>query len=158
MTNQLGNEFFAIQLVENEKLYEPLSLIEILELNSAKSLAVLKGKGIDGQSVVSMNRYKKGLVYYVGTDCNDIEFYENIVGFIRSELKIKPLLELPQGLEVVSRVTENKEYVFVLNYTRIQQPFVLAEEMLEILSNKSVSGKFHLAPLDVAIFERNLVK
>jgi beta-galactosidase len=157
VADQLSNESFFIEFNGSNNNYEPLSLIEKLEVTTAKSIAVMRGRGIEGCNVVTVNNYKKGMVVYVGTDCNNVSFYEEIIGIVNQTLAIEPILRVPAGMEVVSRSTPDSEYIFVLNYTRLPQTIILPERLNELISNLECSGNYTVEPLGVALFERKLV-
>lgn len=152
--NQLKNEIFFIEVISSKNKFEPLSVIEKLEPTTAKTIVVAKGRGIEGASIATINQYKKGVVVYVGADCNNVSFYEEIIGSLKPYFQMKPILDVPPGMEVVSRKKGNKEYIFVLNYTRLQQIVKLPVLLNELLTNTSVSGNFAIAPLGVAVFEK----
>jgi beta-galactosidase len=154
--NQLKNEQFFLEVVGSKNKFEPLSVIEKLEPTTAKTIVVAKGRGIEGASIATINQYNKGVVVYVGADCNNVSFYEEIIGYLKPYIQVKPILDVPSGMEVVSRKKGNKEYIFVLNYTRLEQIVKLPVVLNELLTNTSVSGNFAIAPLGVAVFEKNM--
>ena len=57
-------------------------------------------------------------------------------------LDIGPILQAPEGVEVVSRVTGSREYVFLLNLTADEKRIAIAEPALDAtLGNASKASK-----------------
>ncbi|WP_405031062.1 Beta-galactosidase C-terminal domain [Paenibacillus hexagrammi] len=67
---------------------------------------------------------------------------------------ISPLYAAPQGVEVTTRVKEEKEFTFVLNHTdQMQKMNIGKHEQKELLSGLSACGDIELPPKSVMIFE-----
>jgi beta-galactosidase len=156
--NQMHDVAFGVKFLHTGAVFEPETTIEELILEGAIPIATAYGGELTGKCAISINRYGNGYVIYVGTDSKNAAFYESLGKYIREKFDIKPLLPVPYGCEVVSRVKAGKEYIFVLNYTLKEQSFVLPMEMQEMLSGETLTGNTTIAPLDVKIFIRKITE
>ena len=152
--NEMINQKLGISFQNDAKEYEPLTIIEQLELNGATALALSSGGELTGKPVITLNHYKNGEVVYVGTDSGNPDFYTHLAKLLAAKFDIKPILEVPDGVDVMSRKKDNMEYIFVINYTNLPQIVNLPTEMKEHISNKLLKGKIVLEPLDTKIFTR----
>lgn len=150
--NQMINQKFGINFQHDAREYEPLTIIEQLELNAATALAFASGGELTGKPVITLNHYKNGNVVYVGTDSDNPDFYAHLAKILAVTFQIKPILEVPEGIDVMSRTKDNLEYIFVLNYTSLPQTITLPNEMEDHLSDQTVKGKIVLEPFGTRIF------
>jgi beta-galactosidase len=154
--NQMKNQTFSVIFPDGEKEYKPLTIIEQIELAGAKPIAFARGGELTGKAVVTMNQYRKGVVVYVGIDSENPDFYTHLAHVLAEKLDIKPILDVPAGLDVMSRANGSLQYLFVLNYTTEQQTFRLPAEMKELITNQLMKGRVKINSLGVQIFERKL--
>jgi len=154
--NQIGNEKFTIRFAGSQTAFEPFSVIEqIVPTNGNSSIEVLasvQGGAINGNPVITIHPHGKGYVVYVGTDSEDKAFYETLANALQKRFSIKPILSVPTGVEVVSRITDKKEYVFVLNYLPEPVKITLPREMDELISQTKQSGQVEIEPIGVRLF------
>ena len=94
----------------------------------------------------------KGHVIFVGTDSRDLDFYEAIADMLAAQFSIAPLLDVPPGIEVVSRrsVKTKAEYLFLMNWSSEPRRVSLPRPYLD-RANRQVTNSFELASLDAAI-------
>jgi beta-galactosidase GanA len=152
--NQMKNQTFALVFPDDKKEYQPLTVIEQLELNGAQPIAFVSGGELTGKAVIALNHYKKGAIVYVGTDSDDPDFYAHWANLLTEKFEIKPILEVPAGLDVISRTKDSTEYIFILNYTTLAQTVKLPKEMEELITNQHVKGKMEIEPLGVRILAK----
>jgi len=115
--NQMKNQTFGLNFPGLKTVFQPLTLIEQIELKGAEALAFVSGSGLEGKPVVTLNKWENGYVVYVGSDYGDIGFYEAWAEILISKFAIQPILNVPKGVDVLSRFKGNKEFIFLLNYT-----------------------------------------
>ncbi len=152
--NQMINQKFGIIFPDDNCEYEPLSIIELLELNGAKPLAYASGGELSGKPTVTLNYYKNGAVVYVGTDSDNPSFYAHLTKLLAVKFQIKPILKVPAGVDVMSRTKDKLEYIFILNYTSFPQAVTVPDGMEDQISNQTVKGKIVLEPFDTRVFTR----
>ncbi|MEW9050083.1 MAG: beta-galactosidase trimerization domain-containing protein [Neobacillus sp.] len=64
---------------------------------------------------MTCNSFGKGKAYYVGTS-PDTEFLTDFVKTVCEEKEIKPVLNVPKGVEVTERRKDGRSYLFVMNH------------------------------------------
>jgi len=103
-----------------------------------------------GRPAVTRHPYERGFVFYAGTDCADVGFYEALAREAGAAGQIEPLLDAPRGVEVTTRETPETTYYFLLNLVDSAQAVPLPEPMDELIGEQRLSG-VSLAPLGVAV-------
>ena len=101
-----------------EKTYQCSHLCELVKIKEAQTLMTYAEDFYAGLPALTVNTYGKGKAYYV---CADFEqaFYDDTYSAIAQEAGLKGLLEdVPAGVEVTSRQTTDKEYLFIQNFRR----------------------------------------
>lgn len=89
---------------------------DIITLKEAESAGVYTTEYYSGETAVSVNNYGKGIVYYVGTELDDNLLNKLVFSMARqAEIEVK-YKELERGIEVASRVSDEKIYIFFLNH------------------------------------------
>lgn len=83
---------------------------DIIEPDTAKTLAVYDGEYYKGKAAVTVNSFGKGKVYYVGCDLDD-DAMSNLVRLISIDAGLD-ITDAPKGVEIVKR----KGYKIVLNH------------------------------------------
>jgi len=131
-------------------------VMEGIELHGAEVLATFRGHGMEGKPAVTLHSSGNGYVVYVGANSSDQAFYNRLFLFLADRFHIPPILPAPAGVEVVSRSTASREYIFLLNLTDTSQIVELPGSRYELVSDTHVSGKHVLAAFDVAVVEIEL--
>jgi beta-galactosidase len=98
----------------------------------------------------TINQYKKGNVIYLGV-MGDSNYYGSVAHWISGLARIKPLLELPQGVEASERWQGEKRLLFILNHHSIAKEISLNSTFFDLLSGKILSGRISIGALDVLI-------
>ena len=89
---------------------------DIIELKGASALAECASEFYAGSPAVTVNSYGEGLAYYVGNEPT-AGLMDRLVEELTEKAGVSSLLDAPEGVEVMSRRKEDKEYIFVLNHT-----------------------------------------
>ena len=105
-----------------------------------------------GKQAIARNRYGNGWAFYVGADSDDVRFYETLARVVAGTGRLRPLLEAPQGVEVVTRESSEETYYFLLNLTETSHDgIVLPRPMEDLLSGRREITTISLGPLDVCV-------
>ncbi|MDU1854431.1 MAG: beta-galactosidase trimerization domain-containing protein, partial [Clostridium baratii] len=94
---------------------------DMLKTTTAESLFMYNDEFYKKFSAVTLNKYEKGEVYYIGTGV-DNNIMDMIAKKILKEANIEAI-ESETGIEVVKRVVNNEEYYFVMNHTEKVKEF-----------------------------------
>lgn len=148
-----GQDKMEIAFAGKESAFHPRTIVESLVLEGAEALATVRGGGkMTSQPVITRNRYGKGWVFYVGTDSADEVFYETLAQSVGRTCEIKPLIEVPYGVEVTSRQDAGIIYYSLLNLTEVAQNSIrLPHPMEDCISEKAGVTHVSLGPFDVAV-------
>lgn len=127
---------------------------EAVAAGGAESLARYHGQHLEGQPAVTLHPAGRGFVVYVSFSCRDDGFFDALFAVLAQRFAIRPLLAVPQGVDVVSRTSGRNEYVFLLNDTPKPMRIALPESATELLTGRSVKDELQLDPVQLAILER----
>jgi beta-galactosidase len=129
-------------------------LCDLINLESAKALAVYGKDFYAGRPVLTENSYGKGKAYYIASDPEEgfvSDFIEELCGINGLEAPFKT----PAGVELTQRVKEDTTYTFVLNHNNSAVQIDLGREQQdELLTGKKLSGPVELESKGVLILER----
>ena len=156
-------EFDALKpyMKNKVKLAQPLGQLQneygcnlwcdMLHPTTAKTLATFGEDYYAGWPCITENQFGQGFAYYIATQ-PDVNFRKEFLNYLCQRFNIKPALEAPANVEVISRVKDGKEFIFVLNHKNetVQVPLP-AGEYEDLLGLKSIRGECVLKPKDVAI-------
>lgn len=136
--------------------YKCNKLFDIINLESARSLAVYKKDFYAGKSAMTCNDYGKGKSYYIATDPEE-KFIKNFIKNVCDEKGIAPALNVPEGVEVTKRYKNNKEFTFILNHNESEVKINLKNnKYLELLSDKMIEKEISLKAKDLLILEKDI--
>ena len=149
-----------------EKKYTCNHLCELVSVKEAQVLMTYAEDFYAGLPALTVNRWGRGKAYYV---CADFEqaFYDDIYSRIAGEAGLHGLLEtVPEGVEVTSRQTSEKEYLFIQNFRRTPVTVNLPEGKLLLdaaiaagreypeESLRSEQGERTIEPLETLVLAR----
>jgi beta-galactosidase len=128
---------------------------DILEATgNAHVLATFKGNYYDGAPALVANEIGKGTAYYFGAGFSE----QTAAAFLRKLGFAAPysdIVELPAEAELAVRVTESKEYIFVLNYMPYSIEVKVKRTLPELFTGKQISGKIQLEKYGVLVLENS---
>ena len=82
----------------------------------------------------------------------DARLYETLAGWLLNLAGVRPLLAVPEGIEVTERWHGNRRLLFVLNHTDQEQEVALDGRYTDLLdASAALEGRVTIAPLDVLI-------
>ena len=95
---------------------------------------------------VTVNRFGKGRVYYVGT-FGESQFYYDLLGRIAPEAGLSPALdtELPYGVTVGIRQSDTETYSFLQNFNKDSRELTLPFPLEDLETGGVYAGTITLA-------------
>lgn len=104
--------------LNKNKKYRCKNLCDIVDVSTAEVLGTYQLDFYKGTPAVTKNNYGQGQAFYICTDLSE-DFYDDISRHLLKEAHITPLLtEIPEGVEVSSRMDEENIYIFIQNFNR----------------------------------------
>ncbi|MDF2543613.1 MAG: pbg [Herbinix sp.] len=144
-------------VVKNKRSYQVKQICDLIHCETAQVLATYDGDFYAGQPALTVNDFGKGKAYFIAfRNNNDFEhdFYENLMEHL--DLRRALQTELPSGVTAQLRSDGEKDYIFVMNFTKEDKVVNLKEEgqLKELLSGDVVVGDLHLQGYDVKVLAR----
>ncbi|WP_392485903.1 beta-galactosidase [Haloimpatiens sp. FM7315] len=138
--------------------YEARIFCDLIHAETAKVLATYKEDFYKGMPAVTENLFGKGKAYYIAFRENDnflSDFYKSLS--IKCGLKRVLDTELPDGVTAKLRTDGEKEFIFVLNFTKDSKVMDLKNmKFKDMITSKEVKDKLHLKPYGVEILQTKL--
>jgi beta-galactosidase len=123
---------------------------DIIRLEGAEALALYECDFYKGQPALTRYKFGQGASYYLGTRperaCMDW-----LLEKVCREAGITPALDVPAGVEVVSRQHNGTSFQFLLNHNQASVEIKLGEPALDILSEVTHTQSLTLEGYGVAI-------
>ena len=153
-----GDDSRTLRAVDNPVLGLAGSLraVEALEILHARGATVLAEHTADyyaGHPAITANAFGRGHAYYLGARFDEASldaFYRPLF----DKLALRPNLDvrLPRGVTVQRRVLDAHEFLFVMNFTSLEQRVELGTRELRRLSDDArVTGTLVLEPFASAV-------
>ncbi len=137
---------------DDGKIYDCEQWCDIIETTTAKALAVYNDDYYEGKPAVTVNNYKEGKVYYVGTVFKKAYYYK-LISEILKENGIEYYDNLPDGIELSIRENERESYLFVFNNSENIQKFEAKKTYRSIVNNGMEGTCFMLKPFEMEILK-----
>ncbi|ANE47075.1 hypothetical protein SY83_13285 [Paenibacillus swuensis] len=124
---------------------------DVLKLNGAEVLATYGSHYYEGKPAVTVNRYGKGTVYYVGCDL-DTAGMTHLLKAIASEQGVRPVLSQPtEGLEAVRKRKDEQDYIMLLNHNAHALEVTLQGTYTNLHDGAVMEGRTEIAGYGVRI-------
>lgn len=124
---------------------------DILTPETAQPLATYGDRYYAGQPAVTMNRFGKGTVIYVGTQPEAGTFYDRLVSRVGEESRLTLGPRLPAGVEMATREKSGTKVTFLLNYTNQAQFVTVGTATRNALTGENEPPTFEIPPYDVKV-------
>jgi beta-galactosidase len=125
---------------------------DLVHPEGAESLASYADGFYARTPAVTRNAFGEGATYYLGT--RPEERYTNLLlERACEEAGVEAPLEVPTGVEVVRRRTENASFLFFLNHNAGAAEVPLKEPARDLLTGLEHEGMLSLEPLGVAVLQ-----
>ncbi|HEX3045057.1 MAG TPA: beta-galactosidase [Bacillota bacterium] len=129
---------------------------DVVQPISAKPLAQFGTDYYAGFPAVTVNQYGKGQAYYIATQPEPL-FLKHFLKYVCQTCGIKPPLEAPAGVEVMTRSQSDRKYLFILNHNQQPTQIPLPEGVYEdLIAKKKYQTQLELGPNGTVIL--SLVK
>ncbi len=109
----------------------------------------------EGEKVVSAYTYGKGRAYYIGTDLPQKDYCKLLEGIMEENKIHRVLMERDDKVEAISRFDEDKEYLFLFNFTSKETTVRLFDDWVDYQSKDVVDSKLELKRNGFKILERS---
>jgi len=126
---------------------------EKIECKGADTMATYRTSIDDrfnGCPAVTYNTFGKGVAIYVGTVGNS-DFTCELLKRILRNTGIKSIAKVPEGVEVIKRVKNGCEFIFVLNHSSTKKKFKVYGAKKDLLTGCDVSESLMIEPYGVQI-------
>ncbi len=129
-------------------------ICDLLHTERAQVLSVYEQDFYAGMPVLTRNQFGEGLAYYVATQSDD-SFYQKFLSELLNEKNIKPVVNVPTGVEATKRYNENGCFLFLLNHNTENTTITLEEDGVELLTGDNINKNtaFLLKAKDVKIIQ-----
>jgi len=144
-----GNEVKIVEPDISGKTYRCKVWCDVIRPKRARALGLYARDYYKGKPAVTISKYGKGHVLYVGTIMEDA-FYQALLNWLLTKVGIKPLLELPEGVELVQRLEGKAKALFLLNHSQEERRIKLNREYTDLLSGKTYKEFIDLRAKEVA--------
>ncbi len=109
---------------------------------------------LDEQVAITVKSFGRGLVYYVGAYLDD-KTQNDMLGRMAKTALVKPVFDVPPGIEVGKRTTaEKKDYWIILNHRLVKQNIALPWPVHDHLAQVDVEDELTLIPYGVAVLSK----
>jgi len=108
-----------------------------------------------GAPALTTNQYGAGKAIYIGT-ISHAPFYLDLVGYLRQQCGIHPLLKVPDAIEVSAREKDGTRVYFLLNHQSTPIRLNFYKPVHDFLTNRSFSGNYDLPPHGVLVLDEAL--
>jgi beta-galactosidase len=127
---------------------------DILQLDSARSLAEYGSDFFKGSPALTVNQFGKGKAYYVAT-LPDNEFLKQFLNQVCADQGVKPVMDAPENVEAVVRISKDNEYLFLMNHNYEAVEVTLPKGgYFDLLSQKTIMGMVNLDAVQSAILRK----
>jgi beta-galactosidase len=120
---------------------------------TAKPVVRYEPSQLASYAAATRNQFGDGIGWYVGTIVDNSAFYDKLVGQLLDDAAIKPLVQLPPGVEVSIRSRQDRALVFLINHTDESVVIKNPPGKEELLSGKAIGETLSLDAFGVAVIE-----
>ena len=130
---------------------------ELIEVESAEVLATFVDSTLSGRPAVTLNRFGAGSAQYVGTHLDASALAVSLKA-AWTRAGVKPLMEVPAGVEAVRRTLVDGSLLFLMNHSDAAVEVITAGGSVRLNGGDAATdGRVRLGPRDVAILHQSEV-
>jgi beta-galactosidase len=122
---------------------------DVLRPSTATTIAEYAGEFYAGKPAITLNRYGKGNVVYVGT-LGDRGLFDTMADWLLSLGGVEPRLT-PGGVEITERWKDGKRIMFILNHAAQDQTLWLDRSYKNLLGEGQVQGEIVVPGYEVFV-------
>jgi beta-galactosidase len=145
---------YTVGLSGTAERYTALRDMECVEMKGAEAIGLLTRPRETDMPAITAHAFGKGQVIYFAAGSSDVRFYEAVMRNLGERVGLKPLLPVPEGVDVVSRATATEEYLFVMNMTSEPRPVTTPGSCRDAMTNELVQESIVVEPFGVRVLVR----
>lgn len=134
------------------KIYSCSQWCDILTPKSAEPVAWYEDDFFAGEIAATVHEFGEGKVYYLGTVPEEA-FYVDFIRDVADNSGVHFIPDLPEGIQISTRVKGSTRYLFLMNLTRKQQTMLLDRAYRSLLDSREIGPALSMAPYAVEIVE-----
>jgi beta-galactosidase len=142
---------YRLAFDDGHRQYSVLRNMEKVAVSSAKVMAFVARPDEMLLPAITVNEADKGRVIYFAASSTEMAFYEDAFRRIQKMLALSPILNVPAGMEVVSRHAAGVEYIFLQNFLPTAQKLSLEHAYRDALTGHSYKVAMELDSFDVKV-------
>ncbi|MGN9809888.1 beta-galactosidase [Micromonospora sp. BQ11] len=151
-------EFFPLRTGERVHLDDGSTAdvwTEWLHAEGAEVLAAYADGPLPGVPAVTRHAFGDGAAWYVGTRL-DSDATDALVARLVTESGVRPVADVPAGVEVVRRRAGDRSWLFVVNHTGTAVR--VAVTGTDLLTGAACAGELTVAPGEVAVVREDVAR
>jgi len=125
---------------------------DVLQPSSATVLATYGGGPYPGDPAITSNSFGSGKAIYLGADLDPMSLARVVITLLASA-GLKSPFDVPPGVELTTRKSGSKQWVFLLNHTGATQGVTVPGQFKDLLTGATHSGKIGLDAYDVRVLQ-----
>lgn len=130
--------------------------VDLIELHTARPLAIFTQGYYEGSPAVTQNRWGRGSVFYVATEPDD-RLMEIITNYMMEHCGLTPSAAAQTGVELTVRKGRKRDYLFAMNHTEEEKTFPVSGKWTPVscvAGNEDTRGEgsCRLKPYECRIF------
>jgi beta-galactosidase len=123
---------------------------DVLQPADAQVLATYTSGADADRPAITMNSFGKGKAVYIGADLDPASL-TRVLRTLSASAGVRPLLEVPSGVEVTLRKSDRKQWIFLLNHTDASKTINISAPYTDLLSGERHTGSVTLIPYGVRV-------
>jgi beta-galactosidase len=125
---------------------------DILKPTSAEVLGTYSTGEHASKAAVTMNSFGKGKAIYMGADLHP-QTLARVLQTFSATAGVKPPLSAPIGVEVTSRASGEKRWIFILNHSAEPKKLALPGSFKDLIAGETLSGEIDLTGYAVRVLQ-----
>ncbi|HEY1719068.1 MAG TPA: beta-galactosidase [Verrucomicrobiae bacterium] len=127
---------------------------DIIEPKGCQILATYAKDFYSGKPAMTMNTFGLGKAIYIGTMSHQ-HFYHDFAGWLRQMSALRPLLKVPENVEVSMREKEGTRVFFLINHQNSPVRIQFYKPMHDFLTGNTFSGNYDLSAHSVLVLDEH---
>lgn len=152
-----ADESVSLKMTENPLLdmtgrYSAVDTCSVIRAEGAETLARYADDYFAGSPALTVNKYGKGLAYYIASR-NEARFLNDFYSQLISSLSINRVFDtnLPEGVVATKRSDGQNKYIFLMNFNDFPEDINLNATYMDLLTKEKLCDRITLKPYGVAI-------
>jgi beta-galactosidase len=125
---------------------------DVLQPSRAEVLGTYTSDSYAGRAAVTMNNFGKGKAVYIGADLTGPSL-SRVLQKLAGLAGVKPVIEVPSGVELTVRGAGNKQWIFLLNHSAERQQVNTPGTFKDLLTGEMLAQKTQLEAYSVRVLQ-----